>query len=48
MDIILNYEPQDDYEASDKAYMIRAYELFKEKLYFRQEFFSFYGLWDCF
>lgn len=41
MDIILNYEPQDDFEASDKAYMIRAYELFKEKLYFRQEFFHF-------
>ena len=33
MDIILNYEPQDEFEKNDKAYIIRAYELLKEKLY---------------
>lgn len=41
MDIILNYEPQDEFEKNDKAYMIRAYELLKEKLYGRHEFFHF-------
>lgn len=41
IEIIKNYKPQNQFEEKDKNYMINAYDIFGDKLFYRPPFFHF-------